>query len=287
MREVLSRLFEIGQHPLRFVEMRPVAEGTFALRFAAGDGAEVTGTLLRPEGAGPVPVVLVAHAHGNAYGIGARELTEGRPAQPAPLGPALQARGIASMCLDLPCFGARAGESESAAAKAALWHGRSLAGRMLGELSSQVDWLAAQDWAAPGRIGVYGLSMGCTLGTWLAAVDGRVAAVAGLCCLADFGALIAVGAHDLHGIYLTVPGLLDVARTGQIAGLVAPRPQFVGWGARDPLTPERARALALADLRAAYGGAPARLEVMVERDHGHEETPAMRTAVLAFFERWL
>ncbi len=287
MREELARRFEIGQHPLAFRSERQVGPGRYVLEFAGADDAPVTGILLRPDGTGPFPAVLVIHAHGGAYHIGAKELTEGRPAQPSPLGPELLARGIASVCLDMPCFGARAGEDESAAAKAALWRGGSLAGRMMGELSSQVDWLASQGWVDAGRIGVYGLSMGCTLGYWLAAVDGRVAALAQLCCLADFEELIAAGAHDLHGIYLTVPGLLGVARNGQIAGMVSPRPQFVGLGALDPLTPERGREVALADLRVGYAGVEDRLAVMIEPDHGHQETPAMRAAVLAFFERWL
>ena len=106
--------------------------------------------------------------------------------------------------------------------------GRSLAGQMLGELASALDWLAAGPGTDPARIGVFGLSMGATLGYWLGAVEPRVAAVAHLCCFADFGPLVASGAHDLHGIYLTVPGLLAMASNGEIAGLIAPRPQFVG-----------------------------------------------------------
>ncbi len=40
--------------------------------------------------------------------------------------------------------------------------------------------------------------------------------------------------HDLHGIYLTIPGLLEVAGNGEIAGLIAPRPQLICIGDRDP-----------------------------------------------------
>ena len=80
------------------------------------------------------------------------------------------------LAIDLPCFGARATLRESAAAKAALWRGGSLAGQMLGELASALDWLAARSAPMPARIGVFGLSMGATLGYWLAAVEPRVAA---------------------------------------------------------------------------------------------------------------
>jgi hypothetical protein len=138
-----------------------------------------------------------------------------------------------------------------------------------------------------GAIGLYGLSMGATLGYWLAAVEPRIAALAQLCCLADLDSLIASGAHDLHGIYLTVPGLPALARNGVIAGLVAPRPQLVCLGAQDPLTPPDALGLALADLQAGYAGATGALEVLVDPDAGHVETMAMRDRVLGFLARHL
>ena len=160
---------------------------------------------------------------------------------------------------------------------------------MLGELASALQWLVADPRTDPARVGVVGLSMGATLGYWLAAVEPRVAAVAHLCCLADFGPLIESGAHDRHGHYLTVPGLLALASNGEIAGLVAPRPQFVGIGEADPLTPPEAVEPALATLRASYraAGAEAALRVHREPGGGHRETPAMRRAMMAFLKEAL
>lgn len=289
LRRQLHAVFEIGRHPLRFggagAAIRSENMVSMPLSFADARGQAVAGWLCRPEGAGPHPAVLLVHAHGGRTDIGARELLEGRPAMPDPLGPELARAGFVAACVDLPCFGSRVGETESAAAKAALWQGGSLAGRMLGELSSQLDWLAARPEVDARRIGVFGLSMGATLGTWLAAVDGRVAALAQMVCLADIGALIRTGAHDLHGVYLTVPGLLNLASNGTIAGLVAPRPQVVGIGDRDPLTPRDAADIALAELRAAYvaAGAETALTVLRDPEAGHVVTPAMRAAALALF----
>jgi hypothetical protein len=279
LRRQLAARFGIGGVTLGPVEEEAGGAGQTRLHLRIG-GEAVSGWLTCPAGPPPWPVVLVIHAHGNRHDIGAAELVAGRPAQPRPIGPDLAAAGMAALCLDLPCFGSRAGTTESAAAKAALWQGGSLAGRMLAELVAQVDWLTADP--RFGRVGVYGLSMGATLGYWLAAVDLRIAALAQLCCLADIDSLIATGAHDLHGIYLTVPGLPAIARNGVIAGLVAPRPQIVCLGALDPLTPPEALAPALADLRAGYAAAPEAVEIIIDPAVGHVETPAMRDRVVGF-----
>jgi dienelactone hydrolase len=286
----LRRLFELDDHPLVAVgEAQPLPSSGAAkvseLGFATARGEPVRGLWCQPaRHAAPWPAVLVIHAHGARYDIGADELLRGRPALQSPLGPVLAERGIASLCLDMPCFGRRATRSESHAAKACLWEGRSLAGQMLGESRSALDWLAANPRVRPDRIGLFGISMGATLGYWLAALDPRIRALAQDCCLADFRALIETGAHDLHGIYLTIPGLLGLASNGALAGRVAPRPQFIGLGDRDPLTPPPAADRALAELRQAYAQAGGKVTVHREPDAGHEETPAMRAAMLRFFE---
>lgn len=281
----LTGLFELEDHPLALVAERVERQPGLTLRhltFRAKTGEAVRGILCRPDRDGPLPAVLNIHAHGGRYDIGADELMAGRPALQSPMGPALAALGIQSLCLDMPCFGLRAGVTESAAAKAALWQGRSLAGQMLGESKAAVDWLAADPGTDCERIGVFGISMGATLGYWLAAVDPRIRALAQECCYADFAPLIQSGAHDLHGIYLTVPGLLPLASNGTIAGLVAPRAQFIGIGDTDPLTPPVAVDSALAATRAAYAAQGGRLVLHREPLTGHVETAAMRAAVLDF-----
>jgi dienelactone hydrolase len=157
---------------------------------------------------------------------------------------------------------------------------------MVAEQAAAFNWLAARDDIIAERVGVYGISMGATLGYWLAAVEPHVAALVHMCAYADFATLIESGAHDLHGIYLTVPGLLNVASNGEIAGRIAPRPQFIGIGDQDPLTPPAAVDIALEQTRAAYAraGAIDALVVHREADSGHVETPAMREAVLRFFD---
>jgi Acetyl esterase (deacetylase) len=176
--------------------------------------------------------ILYAHAHGNRYDIGKAELTEGRPAlQDPPLGLYLAGLGYTVLCRDIPGFGARQGEgSESALSKAALWYGRPLLGLMLDDLARAQEALAGLSGVDGGRIAVLGVSMGATLAYWHAALTPSVAACAHLCAFARMAPLIATGAHDLHGPYMTVPGLLPAHDMDDVAALIAPRPQLVGAG---------------------------------------------------------
>lgn len=286
----LRKAFEIDDHPLALVsrDIEPADEFIIErLGFATATGERVRGVLARPKTGGPWPGLLYIHAHGARYDIGVDELLGGRKALLGPLGPVFARLGFATLMIEMPAFGTRADPNESARAKALLWRGRSLAGQMLGEQHSAFAWLAARQDIVVGRIGVFGISMGATLGYWLTAVEPRIACVAHLCCYADLAGLIEAGAHDLHGIYLTIPGLLDIAANGEIAGRIAPRPQLIGIGDRDPLTPPAAVDVALDQTRRAYAGADDMLTVVREPMGGHAETLAMREATLAFFGRHL
>ncbi len=286
LRDQLRALFEIGHHPLYPPPQDPGdLEGTIfqQLHFSNASHEKVRAFYVPPKNTAPGPAVLYIHAHGARYDIGARELIDGRPALAGPMGQSLADLGCAVLCIDLPGFGERCDKSESALAKKALWYGGSLAGQMLGELHSAFHWLGSQDGVDSSRIGLFGLSMGATFAYWLAAAEPRVAAVTHLCCFADFAALIETDAHDLHGPYLTIPNLLNVASNGQIAGAIAPRPQFVGIGDQDPLTPPHAADPALGELRAAYSGSAEHLHIVRDAEAGHTETPDMRRAVLKFF----
>lgn len=234
-----------------------------------------------------VPAVIYCHAHGNRYQIGASELIEGRPAlADPPYARALADAGIVAICLDLPCFGERAAEAESAAAKRHLWHGATLFGQMLAELLGLLAVLRQIGGIDMNRVGAMGISMGATLAFWLGALEPRLKAVAHLCCFADLATLVREGSHDLHGIYMTVPGLLNHVRTGEIAGMVAPRPQLVCIGEDDPLTPPTAVDLAVSDARRAYQefNAAEAFHIIRENGTGHRETALMRQEAISFLK---
>ncbi|MGF6175815.1 alpha/beta hydrolase family protein [Ensifer sp. 4252] len=260
------------------------------LVFRHPDGSEIRGFLTRPLGSSNAcPAILYAHAHGGRHEIGASELVLGRPALLDAPGPMLAREGYVVLCIDMPTFGARTNVSESAATKAALWYGDTLFGQMLGEQAAALSWLARRQDVDTDRIGMTGISMGATLSYFLAAIDVRIKAIAHLCCYADFATLIELGAHDLHGHYLTIPGLLSLTSTGTIAGMAAPRAQLICVGRDDPLTLSLAVRRAFAETSKAYehAGAEGMLELIEEDGIGHRETEAMRAAVLAFFRRRL
>lgn len=250
------------------------------------EGKHVRGFLTRPTAPGKYPAILYGHSHGGRYDIGAAELLEGREYLLDPLGPVFAKAGYVTLCIDMPVFGKRATISESAYAKALLWRDKSLICDMLADHQSALTWLLARDDVDHTRVGAFGMSMGCTLSYWLAAVDERITAVAHLCCFADLRTMIETGAHDCHGIYLVVPGLLDEADAGAIGALIAPRPQLVCIGEADKLTPIPAFEMAWHEMARSYAGEDT-LYLVREPGVGHQETPNMRKATLAFFEKYL
>lgn len=296
MRDHLLQLVSCDDHDIGFVRTRVVdVEDYFGwhlehLVFENGEGEGIPARFLRPpDEHHPVPAVIYAHAHGNRYDSGCIELVDGRPALQGPYGPDLRRAGIAALCIDLPAFGARQVPIESARAKALLWHGRTLFGQMLSELRAGVGYLTAHDSIDEQRIGAVGFSMGSTLAWWLAALDDRIRATSAMCSFADLKHLVLNGPHDQHGIYMTVPGLLPVARSGQIAGLTAPRALQICVGLQDWSTPEAAFSQGRLDLEAAFlaQGAINMLKFHVEPETGHQESPAMRQAVLQFLNEFL
>jgi dienelactone hydrolase family protein len=260
------------------------------LEFEVEGAGMVRAFLTRPARASaPCPAILYAHSHGGRREIGASELMDGRSFLLSPFGPLLARAGYVTICMDMPTFGDRHHTEESAAAKAHIWYGTSLIGQMISEQSAALTYLLSRADVDPERIGMFGISLGATLTYWHAALDLRIRAIAHLCCYADYATLVELGAHDNHGIYLLVPGMLRHMSTGEIAGMVAPRPQLICLGDEDELTPPLSIERALAVTRPMYerAGVPDALEVFLQAGVDHRETPEMHDKVMAFFEREL
>lgn len=236
--------------------------------------------------------LLYLHAHGGTYDVGKEELLRGRDVL-APYAPECARLGVVTLAIDSWCFSQRrhhedGREGEWNAFKLSLWQGRVLWGQMLFDEMQALTYLAGRPEVDPTRLGAFGISMGATKAWWLAALDPRVQLCVDLCCLTDYDELIRTRHLHGHGIYYYVPGLLKHFSASEINELIAPRPRLSLNGRHDPLTPpagvERVRDH-LTSLYARHGRAEdCRIELF---DCGHEETPAMRARVLAWFERYL
>ncbi|MFK7856799.1 MAG: dienelactone hydrolase family protein, partial [Granulosicoccus sp.] len=180
--------------------------------------------------AAPGPAILYCHAHGNRYDIGKREILDGRKALIRPYAHDLVALGYQVLCIDMPCFGERQHLPEAATAKACFWFGDTLYGWMLSELIAGVSYLSEHPDVDANRIASFGISMGGTHAWWLSALDERIRASVALCCFADLACLVEQKQHDIHGIYMSVPGLLTLTTTAKLAARACPRAQFFGIG---------------------------------------------------------
>lgn len=232
----------------------------------------------------PRAVVLYCHAHGNRFQVGKEELVAGCPALASPpYADALAGIGVAALAIDHWGFGERATASERLLNKRFLWDGATLWGMRVVDTLAAFDWLACEPRLATLPVITLGMSMGSTMAWWTAALETRIAACVDLCCLAEFDALVAAGADDLHGEYYFVPGLRKHFTAAAINALIAPRPHLSCVGAADPLTPPSGVASIDRALREAYAaaGAPQAWQQRVFPG-GHVESPDMRATVLAF-----
>ena len=220
------------------------------LAISNGAGAKITSYLLVPKGSGPFPAILYLHWHAGQYNLGKEELWQKVPGGEEKRGEDLVKRGYVVLAPDAYAFGERSGlgpdgpkqkggQEELTLSKAFLWMGSSLWGMIVRDDQIALDVLASRPEVDPKRIGATGISMGSTRTWWLAALDDRVAASVGVCCLTRYQDLIASGGLHCHGIYYFVPGMLRHFDTEAVASLIAPRPFLTLSGALDDGSPAK------------------------------------------------
>jgi dienelactone hydrolase len=238
---------------------------------------------------GKLPAVLYNHAHGGDYQLGKDELVKGREAlQDPPYAELLTSLGYCALCIDTWVFGERAVRTELDTFKEMLWKGQVLWGMMVYDSIRAVDYLLTRSEVDSDRIATLGLSMGSTMAWWSAALDDRIKVCVDICCLTDFQALIESDGLKGHGIYYYVPALLKHFTTGQINGLIAPRPHLSLAGDLDPLTPPQGLDRIDAELKQVYEGL-GRPEAwkLLRYQVGHQETSEMRREIVRFLQAFL
>lgn len=243
---------------------------------------------VKPKGShGKLPAVLYHHSHGLQYKVGKEELLRGaRYMYAGSYAEDLAKRGIASLSIDFWAFGERSTATESELFKKMLWHGQVLWGMMVYDSLRAMDYLVKRPDIDESRVGTLGMSMGSTMAWWMAALDTRIKAVADICCLTDFQALLAENGLDRHGLFYFVPDLLNQFTTADINALIAPRPHLSLAGIKDDLTPLKGLHHIDAQLRRVYEEMGAKDDwKLLLYNVGHEETKEMREAVLDFLDQ--
>jgi dienelactone hydrolase len=263
-----------------------------------GAGAQVPAWLLVPKGRGPFPAILYHHWHAGQYALGKEELWLDAPDKNGKRGETLVRRGYAVLAIDAYGFGERSGlgpdgpkqkgrDEETSLSKAFLWMGRSLWGMMVRDDQVALDVLASRPEVDPKRIGATGISMGSTRTWWLAALDDRVTAAVGVCCLTRYQDLLRAGALREHGIYYFVPGMLKHFDTEAVTSLIAPRPFLTLSGADDGGSPAAGVTRInefCAEVYRLYGK-PEAFKGVLYPHVGHVYTPEMWAEMLAWFEK--
>lgn len=97
--------------------------------------------------------------------------------------------------------------------------------------SRATDFVCAQPFVDPKRLGVMGLSQGGTMTTWMALTDGRFVAADIICYVGPFYD-IAFRTYNVCGSQVT-PGLFELVDTFDLQGLIAPRPVLMEIGIHD------------------------------------------------------
>jgi len=265
-----------------------------------GAGAQIPAWLLVPKGPGPFPGILYCHWHAGQYALGKEELWLEAPDKNGTRGETLVRRGYVVLAIDAYGFGERSGlgpdgpkqkggQEELSLSKAFLWMGRSLWGMMVRDDQIALDVLSGRPEVDPKRLGATGISMGSTRTWWLAALDDRVAASVGVCCLTRYEDLLRAGELKAHGIYYFVPGLLKHFDTEAVTSLIAPRPFLTLSGADDSGSPAPGVKKIndfCAEVYRLYGK-PASFKGMLYPGVGHVYTPEMWKEMLEWFDRHL
>jgi len=233
---------------------------------------------------GQFPAVLYNHGHWDDYGMGKREMIEGRQGMATPpYAEFLAGLGVCALSIDAWVFGERAGRTEMDLLKEMLWKGQVLWGMMVYDSLRAADYLRSRPEVDAARVGTLGMSMGSSMAQWVAALDERIKVSVDICCLTDYQALIDAGNLKGHGIYYYVPSLLKHFTAAGINELIAPRAHLSLAGNRDPLTPPAGLDRIDSELKRVYAstGHPERWKLL-RYEQGHQETQRMREEIRGF-----
>jgi len=199
--------------------------------FEAAPGVDVPGFLLKPKGATePLPVMICLQGHKKKDGM---LVSIGRVPDNGGRDIALQAihNGWAALAIEQRCFGERKGDCQRESLDA-LMLGKTLTGERVFDVMRAIDFIETRPDLDASRIGCMGNSTGGTVTFYTACVDPRIRLAVVSCSYCTYAESWLKIRHCACG-YL--PGIMQVADMGDLAGLVAPRNLIIVAGNEDYL----------------------------------------------------
>lgn len=184
--------------------------------------------------------------------------------------------GMAALCIEQRAFGYRAEKEQKIksdhtchdAAMHALMLGRTLAGERVWDVDRGIDYLQSRGDCDMKHIGIMGNSGGGSISTLAAAtLPNRIAYAMPSCSTCTYAQSILSIYHCADNY---IPDLLNWAESGDVIGLIAPRPLVIVAGKTDEIFPLPGVKQALKQIKAIYKAAGAESNVkLVLGDGGH------------------
>lgn len=286
------------------------------IRFEVSADNHIVAYLLVPDTEGPHPALVALHDHGAKFSIGKEKMIRpiGESAEVVAqadewltkcydgvyTGDWFAQQGYVVLAIDALLWGNRGEgadgrqtryDTQQALASNCLKMGTTLCGIITWDDLRSIDFLAAQEFVDPERIGVYGHSMGGHRAWMAAALSDKVAAVASVCWMATSDALLAAGNNELKGgsaFTMQVPMLSRWLDNPDVASLACPRAALFISGAKDKLFPAGV-AEAYAKIQSVWAsqGAADRLTCTIYPDSPHYFDKQMQAQVAEFFAKEL
>lgn len=238
-------------------------------------------------------VVQYPHWHGGMYELGKRELLDEK--SPNALLQNLLAANIIVFSIDAYGFGERRDndftgiEQEWYLAKYYLLYGKTLSGMMLRDEFLLLNFIKSLPYVTTDRIGVAGISMGCTKALWLGSLSNDYKVVVGINCTTRITDLIEKKGLNLHGIYYYPFGLLSHFDTEVLYSNIAPKDLLIINAELDKLTPMKGVQYITDYLKEHYKKRNAldRFQSTIYSNIGHEFTSEMVNETTEFLTKRL
>lgn len=273
----------------------------------------ISALLLRPDGDGVFPAVVLLHDHGAKFEIGKEKNIRPFASDTAALaiadawaekcydnvytGDYLAQNGYVVLAIDALFWGERGRkegvryDSQQALAANLLQMGRSWCGMITADDMRSADFLATLPYVDAERIGAVGFSMGAHRAWMLSAATDRVKAAAAVCWMCVTDALMIPANNQAKGgsaYAMIVPGLRNHLDYPHVAAIACPKPMLFINGSKDKLFSVDGVEEAYAYMHNVWDecGVDDHL-VTTLYDTPHTFNSAMHTQVLNFLNKWL